>query len=158
MFSRQGMTLIEIIVVLVIISIATVFAFPDFTRPTENAQAQAAQNNLLAIYTAQKNYNNNFNAYCLNAANTAQTACNALSANQACADSLKAINCNLSLNITDDSTYSYSCAANVSGFACSATRTNASGNLVLTITNAPVKLGAGNPSCTSATGNTNWCP
>ena len=141
MISRNdGVTLIEIIVVLVIIAIATVFAIPNFLTPGEQAKAANAQNNLLAIYSAQQNYknNSNTNSYCTAACST-----------------LAQINSVLSLQIQDDGTYAYSCA----GVTCTAAR-NSNANLVITVTlNNPIKIaGEVNPACGSTTGNGNWCP
>jgi len=129
MLHRQGFTLIEIIVVVIIISITIAFFSPNFNTSNQQARAAAAQNNLLAIYTAQQNYNNNNDAYCI-------AACN----------SLPSINTNLSLNIQDDGTYSYSCAGNT----CTATRSSGAPVLTLTL-NLPVQLKSGassNPLCT----------
>ena len=59
MFSRAGFSLLEIIVVLMIIGIVIGFTLPNFSTPTLQARALTAQNNLLAIYSAEQNYNNN---------------------------------------------------------------------------------------------------
>jgi prepilin-type N-terminal cleavage/methylation domain-containing protein len=154
MLHRQGFTLMEIIVVMIILGVTIAIAFPNFTVPTEQARAGNVRNNLLAIYSAQQNYNNNYNTYCL-AGSAAQTACASVSAN--CGDSLAALNCNLSLNIQDDGTYAYSCPA-VGGAAntCTATRNGtASTNIVLAL-NAPIQLSTNvNPQCNTAN---NWCP
>ena len=56
MSDREGITLMEIIVVLIIVGIAAGFFFPNYTTPIEKARAANAQNNLLAIYSAQQNY------------------------------------------------------------------------------------------------------
>ena len=143
------MTLMEVIVVMVMIGVATVFCLPNFTSPTERAKAVSAQNNLLAIYTAQQNYNvnNNTTAFCT-------------TANGICG-SLASINSNLSLNIQDDGTYNYSCVTSGGAPQCTATRNNSSANLTLDVSlNQPIKLTTqtGNPSCGPTTGNTNWCP
>jgi len=144
MLRRQGFTLIEIIVVLVIIGICVAFALPNFNIPTEQAKALNAQNNLLAIYSAQRNYNNNNGGFA--------TALNGVAA----------INTALSLNIQDDGSYQYSCSA-VSGFTCTATRTGNPAPLTLTVTNSPILLhqansNTNNPLCTPAAGNNAWCP
>lgn len=133
---RKGMTIMEIIVVLIIIAIAVVMIFPNFSTSIEKSRAGTVQSNLLAIYSAQQNYrNNNSNAYCL-----------------ASCGSLAAIDTALSLNIQDDGTYFYDCSvlANV----CTATRSNASSSPVLALTlNEPVNLsgsGTANPVCTGS--------
>ena len=142
---RNGMTLIEIIVVLIIAGVVVAFSLSNFSTPSEQARAVNARNNLLAIYSAQQNYNNNHGGngtYCVTGSNPP-------------CDNLANINTALSLNIQDDGTYSYSCL----GVACTATRTNSSANLVLTATlNSAVQTGGVNPTCTSTTNNSNWCP
>lgn len=136
------MTLFEIIAVLIIVGIAVAICLPNFTQPNEQALAANARNNLLAIYSAQQNYYNNQTppAYCLAAAG-------------AC-DTLADINTNLSLSIQDDGSYAYACGVdpNGSAFACTATRNNAipSTANVITVTDTPIKLNAGNPTCTNA--------
>jgi prepilin-type N-terminal cleavage/methylation domain-containing protein len=152
MLNRHGFTLFEIIVVLIIIGIYVALSFPNYTVPTEQARAATARNNLLAIYSAEKNYLNNNGSYCLNTASTASASCAASTGDNTCADSLPSINCNLSLNTQDDGTYTYSCSGNT----CTAVRISTpSTNVVLTL-NAPIQLnGNVNPQC--ATVN-NYCP
>ena len=151
---RDGMTILEIVVVLIIVGVVAVFTFPDYTQSTEQARSAVVQNHLLAIYSAQQNYNNNYNGYCL-AGSAAQNACTGVSAN--CANSLAAINCNLSLNIQDDGMYTYSCTAGVFPPNCTAIRViTATTNLVLTL-NSPINLsgaGVANPVCNTVN---NWC-
>jgi prepilin-type N-terminal cleavage/methylation domain-containing protein len=149
MFLRKGMTLMEIIIVLILISVAAVFTFPNFITPTEHARAINAKNNLLAIYGAQQNYItnnvNNNNSYCT-------------SASPSPCSTLAEINTVLGLNIEDDGTYHYQC---LTATTCTATRTISPLPLTLTLTlNTPIKvvLGGGNPACVSTTGNSNWCP
>jgi len=152
MLHRQGFTLIEILIVLIIIGIAAVFSMPNFNTPTEQARALNAQNNLLAIYSAEKNYLNNNSAFCVDQPPpNGQIAC-AESGNPNCAKDLASINCNLSLNIQDDGTYSYACA----GSTCTATRTSVSLGLTITLT-APIQLNGSpkNPSCNLSS---SWCP
>ncbi len=153
MWGKQGFTLIEMVVVLIIIAIATVFSLPNFTAPSEQARSLNAKNNLLAIYTAEKSYYNNNNKYCLGTGGSPTN----------CADTLADINTNLSLNIQDDGTYTYECdfgvtVANVN--SCTATRTNPSGAVVITLTlDKPVQPSGAylNPTCT-APSHSNWCP
>lgn len=135
--SKAGLTLMEIIIVVIIIGIAVAVALPNFLVPNEQARALNARNNLLAIYSAQKNYfNNNNNAYCVGVP---------------CGNNLVNINSNLSLNIQDDGTYTYACA----GTLCTATRATG-GALVVTL-DAPIQLTGGslNPRCTLTA---SWCP
>jgi len=138
---RRGVTLMEIIIVLVIIGIFVAMFLPNFTTPTEHARAGTVQNNLLAIYSAQKNYSNNNNGIFASLA------------------TLALIDSTLSLNIQDDGTYLYSCVTtDPSGFACTAQRNISPTPLTLKVTNTPIQLGGVNPSCTPAAGYSAWCP
>lgn len=133
---REGFTLIEVLVVLFIIGIIAAFYFPNFTTPNEQAWASNAQNNLLAIYSAEQNYKNNNGSYATSA-------------------SLPAINSTLALNIQDDGTYSYSCSG---GVTCTATRnTVSSTNIVITLATGINLSGSGtaNPVCNTSN---HWCP
>ena len=136
MRDSKGYTLMEIVVVLVIIGVIAGFYFPRFTVPSEKAWAANAQNNLLAIYTAQQNYKNNNGSYATPA-------------------TLSAINSALSLSIQDDGTYSYTCS---SGVTCTATRaTVSSTNIVITLA-SPINLsgsGSANPQCNTSN---HYCP
>jgi len=139
----------EIIVVLVIISICVVVSFPNFTASTEQARAQTAQNNLLAIYSAQQNNRNNTGAF-VN-----------FGPNPGVDDGVPEVNSFLFLNIQDDSTYNYDCGVTTAN-ACTAQRINPLGSLTITLTlNLPVQLKTGtlNPVCApGAGGSANWCP
>jgi prepilin-type N-terminal cleavage/methylation domain-containing protein len=151
---KEGMTMMEIIIVLIIVGVAAVLVFPDFTAPTEKARASNVQNNLMAIYSAEQNYNNNNNSYCVNG--NGSPACRASTGDGVCADSVATINCNLSLNIQDDGAYSYSCNTQSSVYYCTATR-NSTANLGISVTlNAPIQIsGNVNPTCNLSA---NWCP
>jgi prepilin-type N-terminal cleavage/methylation domain-containing protein len=136
MLCRKGMTLVEIIVVLIIIGLTATFALPNFTNNIERSKAITVQNNLLAIYSAEQNYNNNNNGYCI-----------------ATCDNIADINTRLSLNIQDDGSYAYSCA----GVICTAQRTsiNVPNTIQLTL-NTPIQISANaNPVCSLPAG---WCP
>ncbi|MDE2027983.1 MAG: prepilin-type N-terminal cleavage/methylation domain-containing protein [Candidatus Omnitrophica bacterium] len=148
---REGVTLMEMIVVLIIVGIISAVAAANYLSPVEQGRALTARDNLLAIYTAQQNYNNNNGQYCFDTT-SASSACTSISAN--CADSLAAINCNLSLSIPDDGTYTYTCDNTP---RCTATRTSTAATMVITL-NTPVNLkGAGtlNPQCNLTA---SWCP
>ena len=140
MLHRQGFTLMEMIVVLVIISVCVVVVFPNFTAPTEQAKALTAKNNLLAMYSAERNYNNNNGSF------------------KACAD-IASCNSALALNIQDDGSFTYSCnTSDPSGFACTSART--SGVISIVVKNSPVQLKANiNPNCSaSLAASYSWCP
>lgn len=134
----------EMIVVLIIVGIAAACFFPSYTTPIEQTRAANAQNNLLAIYSAEKNYYNNYGSYCT------ITTGNVIP----CGDTLANLNTNLSLNIQDDGTYTYSCSS--ATVTCKATRNNGPAAFSITVTlNSAIQLtGEVNPSCSASY----WCP
>ncbi len=132
MLNKAGVTLFETIVVLIILGITVAFFFPNFTAPTEQARALNAQNNLLAIYSAEHNYNNDKGGYCTTSLTPNPEPTCAEAGSPTCAPDLASINCNLSLNIQDDRMYLYSCT-NATGFTCTASRNNGPGALTLTV-------------------------
>jgi len=141
MTDRKGFTLIEIIVTLVIIGVLTAIAVNCYTVSIQQAAANAAQNNLITIYGAQRNYYFTNGSYC-----TAAGSC----------DTLANLNTNLKLNITD-SNYTYACCTDASGFLCQAsngTTTCAamSGNTQWKMTYTPI-VPLTNPKCTGT-----YCP
>ena len=138
----------EMVVVLIIMGAIVGLSTPNYTIPTEQARALTAQNNLLAIYSAQQNFNNNYGSYCFS------TGTNPTGATTYCGDTLADINTNLGLNIQDNGTYTYSCSS--AAITCTATRTSTNGTITLTL-NSAINLSSGaNPKCnlTPAT----WCP
>ena len=141
---KNGFSLIEFIVVLVILSILIAIALPVYIDNTQRGAAIAAQNNLTAIYNAQKAYYLSNNAYCTSAG--------------AICNSTASINTNLTLNIID-SNFGYTCT-NAGGFKCTATN-NGAATFVLTLTNASIVLpggaGALNPSC-AYPAHPGYCP
>lgn len=140
---KKGFTLMEIIVVMVIIGILAAISVPIYTTIVVQGSAKAAQNNLITIYNAQKNYYFSNGAYCT-------------SANGVC-NSLNSINTTLALNLIDNN-FTYTCN-NAAGFICTATN-NSDSRLVLTLSNNPIVLPGGtpplNPSC--ATDISTYCP
>lgn len=104
MANKRSFTLIEILVTLIIIGIIAAFGVPSLYNSIKNGAEQSAQNNLITLYGAEKNYYFNQDIYCVDN----------------CADNLTDINSNLSLNVTDKF-FNYSCASDVTGFCCTAT-------------------------------------
>jgi len=169
MTNKNGFTLIEIIVVMIIIGILVAFAVPNYITYMQQGAANAAEYNLITIYNAQKNYLFNHNKYCLK--NTpAQSSCMAIAtkcAGTTASDYLAAINCNLKLNINDNN-FTYLCESKTVGVVPKAycTATNPSGlTLALTLfansVNQPICLPGSttctpNPKCTPA--GSPFCP
>ena len=123
----KGFTLTELIVVMIITGALAVIAVPGINKTLQQKAGDAANNNLSAIYNAQKIYYLNNNGYCLSTT-SASPSCQTSTGDSNCADQLPAINCNMSLNITDNY-YNYACnaATSGSGFNCTATNPS-SGN------------------------------
>jgi prepilin-type N-terminal cleavage/methylation domain-containing protein len=139
---QKGFSLVEVIIAMIILSITVAFTIPTYLAYTQHASAEATQNNLIAIYNAQKNhYLTTTSTYCV-----------------AACGSVAAINAALNLNI-NDSKFAYVCTA-VSGFTCTATN-NSNATFVLTVKNSPLILPGGtpplNPSCTFPT-DPSYCP
>lgn len=111
MKNKNGFTLIEIMITLVIIGILACIVIPSYNSFVFNAEAQNAQNNLLIMKELQNNYYFSNGHYCLNAG-----------INPSCANNLSNINQNLNSNITDNN-YSYYCQLNTSihAYCCNAT-------------------------------------
>ncbi len=136
MSDKKGFTLMELLIVLVIIGVLVAIALPNYFTMMQQGAAQAAQNNLITIYNAQKNYYLGpvgSGTYCI-------ASCN----------SLANINTALSLNISN-SNFTYTCT-NTGGFTCTA-KNISDPNLILTLTNNPIVLPGGsgttNPHCVS---------
>ncbi len=156
MFIRQGFTLIEILVVMVIIAIAAVFALPNFTTPTEQAKALTAQNNLLAIYSAQRNYYNINNGSFNMGGGGAGIGGSGVAGDP---NGVQAINTAFVLNIQDDGSYIYDCGVTTKAPpTCTAIRNNSSNLGISIVLNSPINLsrvGVANPTCNLTS---SWCP
>jgi len=156
---RKGFTLMDILIVLIILGILAVIAVPNYNTYIQQAAAQAAQNNLITVYNAQKNYYLSpvgSGKYCRNTGPPPHLCGN-----------VGSINTNLTLNITDNN-FAYECDNDASGFVCTATN-NSAATFKLNLTNNPIILPGGtgctsypwnapcNPTCTYPA-HPNYCP
>jgi type IV pilus assembly protein PilE len=167
MYGKKGFTLIEIIVVMIVMAILAIIALPTYNNYIQQGAAQSAQNNLVAIYNAERNYYfaAGNSTYCT----TTTPSSASCPASPNCGKDLAAINCNLSLNIVDNN-FTYKCVKGgipAELFKCIATN-NSDNSFTLTMRNIPVIFsgGTGCPSNTSdmpcnpvcAPGANNYCP
>jgi|GEM_PF-2334196 prepilin-type N-terminal cleavage/methylation domain-containing protein len=136
--NKKGFTLIEILVVLIIVGFLAIIAIPSYNGMINQGASSAAQNNLISIFNAQKNYYLNptgNGSYCTGACNSTTN-----------------INNVLSLNITDNN-FTYACAADPTGFKCTAT--GAAAGITLTLKNLATGIVLlGGTGCTTTTGGT----
>ncbi len=64
--NSKGFTLIELMIVVVIIGILAALAIPRFMRSTTKSKQSEAKQLLKQVYTMQRAYRQEYNAYCLN--------------------------------------------------------------------------------------------
>src|ERR1035437_6581695 len=100
---KKGFTLIEIIVVIVIIGILACIAIPNYCNFMEQGRAQAACNNMLTMYAAQRNYY--FKTGCYYAGYSSTN--NPCFPSNDVPDDINSLNIALSLNIPDDKIFKY---------------------------------------------------
>jgi len=150
---KKGFTLIEITAVMMIIGVLAALAIPSYVTSLSQGSAKAAQNNLINIFSGEKNYYLNNNSFYISPYGPPNDLTN--------------IDTKLSLNIKDTS-YNYVCN-NTGGFQCKATSIS-NNNIVLKINNSvtgvvllhgtncatPNAVGC-NPTCTSNYSNA-FCP
>ncbi len=105
--NSKGFTLIELMIVVVIIGILAALAIPRFMRSTTKSKQSEAKQLLKQIYTMQRAYRQEFNAYCFSGA-TANAAAPAAFAR-------------IGVDVMASARYSYAMAATVNTFTCTAT-------------------------------------
>lgn len=140
--SKQlGLTLLEIIVVVIIIGVVASLAIPSFMTQIQRGLANDAQNNLLSIYVAQKNRYGQGGTYY-----GVTTNCNGTTVNDDAG-----LNTALSTSIIKNN-INYCCySASGTDFTCYAKTT--SGSFTMTLQNSPPVLSGGfnttgrNPIC-----------
>ena len=148
MSNKKGFTLLEIIIVIIIVGLLTALALPNYFTMLYQGAANAAQNNLITIYNAQKSY-------------YLSPAGNGTYYNSSSNNDLTNINTVFNLNITDPS-FQYTCVTAAGpSYTCTA-KNNSDPNLVLTVTSGtPGTPNAivlpGGLSCASSTGINPGC-
>lgn len=126
---NRGFTLIEIIMVVVLLGMMSVFIVPNYTKSVSKAYEKSGSDNLLIVYAGQNIYKNTNSVYI------------------ACGD-VNAINVNLSLGIIGNG-FNYSCTtSDPTVFNCQAARVDGSFTVQITNDNSVVCCAAG--ACPSA--------
>lgn len=73
MYGKKGFTLIEVLVVVVLIAIVSMLAFPSFKKSREVAKNEAARGKLLEVANAARMYNEDSDQYVVGKLGTAHT-------------------------------------------------------------------------------------
>jgi len=105
--NSKGFTLIELMIVVVIIGILAALAIPRFMRSTTKSKQSEAKQLLKQVYTMQRAYRQEFNAYCLNGVTADATAPNAFA--------------QIGVDIMASARYSFAMTAAANTFTCIAT-------------------------------------
>jgi len=105
--NSKGFTLIELMIVVVIIGILAALAIPRFMRSTTKSKQSEAKQLLKQVYTMQRAYRQEFNAYCLNGVSASAAAPNAFA--------------RIGVDIMAASRYTYAMVATANTFTCTAT-------------------------------------
>jgi prepilin-type N-terminal cleavage/methylation domain-containing protein len=105
--NSKGFTLIELMIVVVIIGILAALAIPRFMRSTTKSKQSEAKQLLKQIYTMQRAYRQEFNAYCLNGAVASAAAPNAFA--------------QIGVDVMATARYTFTMAAALNTFTCTAT-------------------------------------
>jgi len=111
----KGVTLIEVIVVLLIVGIIAVIAIPNFLVSAERTNAQSARNNLMAISAAQSKFYDVYTGYCLDVGNPPH-----LSNTTNCGDNVTDLNINLGLTVSSSDSFNYKCDSTATPYKCTA--------------------------------------
>ncbi len=120
--NAKGFTMMELIMVVVVIGMISLFAVPRYNRTVSKAFARTGGDNLMIIYAGQKLKGSGNYVACANTA---------------------AINTNLNLSILENG-FTYSCVSGVpTAFTCEAARTDGTFTLRVTQASASVCCAAG---------------
>ena len=140
-------TLMELLIVIMIVSMLTMFVLPNFSKSIERDHLRDAIAQLTMLHSSQRIYFSQIHDCDGNG--TANEHCYWPPPSWAGGTGKTDINNNLSLNLLEDGiTFSCPKTGNNNTFSCTATRTLAPPkNFVVTVTQA--STGATNPGCTS---------
>jgi prepilin-type N-terminal cleavage/methylation domain-containing protein len=105
--NQKGFTLIELMIVVVIIGILAALAIPRFMRATTKSKQSEARQILKQVYTMQRAYRQEYNAYFGDAIVASAAAQNAFS--------------QIGVDIMATARYTYTMAATANTFTCTAT-------------------------------------
>ena len=134
MVNKNGFTMMEMLVVLVIVGMLAAISIPGIIASIEQTKAQTAQNNLMAIAAAQsKYYEDHANVYCPGSANMANPA----------------LFTSLGLSMTQNDNFIYTCTTATSPYSCTAQDTTD----LLTLNPQ-----AAHPVICTSTSNNKLCP
>lgn len=101
----KGFTIVELIIVVVLVGVISVFAIPSYQKSSMKSQEKAVVNNVTIMYAAQK---------MIKATSGTYAACNTTSV----------CNTQLGLSIASDG-FNYSCTGDATTFSCAGKRNNA---------------------------------
>jgi prepilin-type N-terminal cleavage/methylation domain-containing protein len=105
--TNKGFTLIELMIVVVIIGILAALAIPRFMRSTTKAKQSEAKQLLKQVYTMERAYRQEFDAYCLNGATANAAAPNAFA--------------QIGVEVMASARYTYVLVSAANTFTCTAT-------------------------------------
>lgn len=146
MAGKNGFTLIEILISMVIIGLLAGMAAYHFSPVMEQTKAQAAKNNLLAIAAAEQKFNEDYAANCT-AQNISPCYCISTGTNPVsgaglakCGDTTADLNVYLRLGMSSNDPFTYNCTSTGESIPYNCTATDNTTTPVLGLTLDPNNL------------------